>query len=525
MTKKSHAAEVEPDRVTYTVHEIVDYICRRHQLVWTTNGDIYALDPRNTKIQYDLDDDRFYDHAAATLFDDELRGDRTIPPTTWASAVRIAKGRVRQRPNQNRIPVALRAYHDPANQTLIIDLQNDDDEFVQITPGGWEIVDRPGGVIFTRSENQNPPLPRPVRTAPEDRDRIVRAWARAFGVGVDDSRFLLISGWSTLVFLSDLDRPGLGMYGPSGSGKTDRSKFVLSLVDPVDELDGVSTAEAAEVTSRESYVVTFDNLGNSFTDTFSDWFSKLVTGYMAKRRKLYTTNGVSRWKLKAPAMFTGLNVPTMKEDAKERLVAIEWATADADPAGKTAVRQRWPESLRSEVLGVVLDALVVLLGEYDTPRPELAAQRDLGRLKDYASMLHVLDSQGWPGGSRMTAYLDAMGTARVADAEENLIVRLVRQWFRSEAGSKTTEISPSDLLAALARQANLGEFHGDHRVVGMGKTLTLDGDTVTTKQLGNRLRESERQFRAVGVQVEKTSKGGSKGVRWTFSEVEVPEEG
>lgn len=282
-----------------------------------------------------------------------------------------------------------------------------------VTPGGWTVQDRPPPDVAFRSPGV--PLPDPVRggSLDEFRDMLLREYA-------DDSTWLLLKGWLVASLLADKPRPLVALWGSKGSGKTSLGRFLIGLLDPRTEkhhaLGGAFGKQLAddETKARGSYLTAWDNL-TSISSAQANFLSRLVTGDLIEKRKLYTDQEVVQISYRRTGVITGITPPRgIKEDTLDRLimVTLERPKSRIDEGQLEAW---WPVA-HPRMLGGLLDLAATMLAGIQSGK---ARNPRNVRMADYASALHAVAP------ALYDAYADSVATANADMAAEDPFVSAI----------------------------------------------------------------------------------------------------
>lgn len=257
--------------------------------------------------------------------------------------------------------LALRVHRSPGR--VVLDLaQPGTSRCAVVTPGGWTVEDvPPPGVAF---QSAGKPLPDPERGGSLDDLRRVLRWAE------DDPRWPLVKGWLPCSLLADVPRPMLGLFGPQGSAKSTTGRFVVDLVDPKPSGalgSGFGKNRSDDETKAfASYLVAWDNV-SKVSDEGADLLSRLVTGDMIEKRRLYTDADVATIVYRRTGVLTGISVPRgVKADTLDRLILIGLEPL-AERLSESALEEEWAAARPRALAGVLDLAARMLAGERRNP--------------------------------------------------------------------------------------------------------------------------------------------------------------
>lgn len=166
------------------------------------------------------------------------------------------------------------------------------------------------------------------------------------------------------------------LTGEQGTAKTTGMLIVKSTVDPcVAAASGLPKSEEDLILiSKDNYVVTADNLSR-VSEEQADMFCRLTTGGGLRTRKLYSNDTLYVFEVIRPVVFTGINIPTNRQDFLDRAITVEleWIPE----RDRKSEKKFWNayDKAHPRILGAICDAVV-------------------GALKNLAAVEKV--TTGWP---------------------------------------------------------------------------------------------------------------------------------
>ncbi|WP_415713219.1 hypothetical protein [Maridesulfovibrio sp.] len=209
--------------------------------------------------------------------------------------------------------VAEDAQHDVYNrfhydgETLLLDLNNPQDEIVIANKHGWNVVPK-GDYRFSRYSDYE------AYPTPDPNGNIVDIFEF---LNIDNELDQIVMGaWITSIFRTDITRPICALIAPTGSGKSVTSEFIRRTVDPVRK-SGISapTSEQNFATSlSHNKLPTYDNMGIMKSAEMQNHFCRAVTGETIERRSLYTNNDIFYTSFKTPILLTAIEMPFSQND-------------------------------------------------------------------------------------------------------------------------------------------------------------------------------------------------------------------
>lgn len=383
-----------------------------------------------------------------------------------------------------KLPVVTRAGND-TDGSIWIDLGNDKGQYVHVTKDGWEIKSK-SAVKFRRHRGQKP-LPLPQRGGSIQS-------LRPF-CNVSDEEWPVLLGYLVFALTRIGPYPVLDIFGQQGSAKSTLAKIVKSLVDPseTDLRSGFHDDQALFIAANKSHVMCFDNV-STLSDQHSDALCLMSTGGSRYDRKLYTNSEEVCLKAHNPVVFTGIEPLVAQGDLVSRCLFLHLPSiSDMDRRSEREFWAEW-EKVRPEVLGVLLDALVLGLNG-----PELDEKE---RMADFETFVTAAEpALGLEPGEFRRAYDQNRNGANSVVLDNSPLTEPIRELAKQGVWKG----SPTDLLKTLNELAP-DDVKGRP---DWPKTVSV---------LGKKLTRLVPNLRAQGIQVKdgKTSGGRS----WTISETE-----
>lgn len=315
---------------------------------------------------------------------------------------------------------------------------------VEITAGGWRLLD-PGAVpvAFLRAPDALP-LPEPIRDEAK------------FG---DLARFLncpegeILLAWAWLVtalrpFESGGAYPILALTGQQGSGKSLSSRFLQSLVDP-SSLSGVAPPRDERdiyASAGARHLLAYDNL-SGLRDDLADALCRIATGGAFMARALFSDFDQAAITALRPQLINGIPASiAARNDLAERCIALELSRPVHRIAEQELIAQ-W-EAARPALLGLACDALAAALRNLD----RVAIEGEAPRMIDAALWAEgAAEGLGIEPGAMVAAWrenrLSADRDAVALDDLARAVVALVTE--RDKEGREPWRDDPSATKGAL----------------------------------------------------------------------------
>ncbi|MEV7595495.1 hypothetical protein AB0O42_35050 [Streptomyces sp. NPDC089922] len=210
-------------------------------------------------------------------------------------------------------------------------------------------------------------------------------------LNVTDESWASIVPWLVTGLIPQIPRPLLLLTGEQCSGKSVTARILANLLDPaVVPFGRLPHNEDAWQAAEAAAVPVFDNVTRIPAET-SDRLRQTVTGGTRVRRPLYTDTAVTTEEPSRPVILAGTIAPEeIRADLADRTVVVELNRLTS-PRPEAAVWEAFTEA-RPRILGALLDALVVVLGQLPALR-EKAARGEIptARLVDHGLIVLALE--------------------------------------------------------------------------------------------------------------------------------------
>jgi hypothetical protein len=366
--KKQPAAGGKPSQGTLLVRLALD----RYTLFRNTDDDSPVAVRQGSAIgrSFRGNADALRAELAAAFFD---RYGKAPSSSALADAMNTLEGLALRAPTDT---FALRVgQHD--DDTIYVDLGQEPERFVRISPSGWAVVDT-SPVRFVRT---NLTAAQVTPAAGGSLDEL-----RAF-FHLNNDTWTLNLGWLVAAYFPDLPHPVAYHAGERGTGKSSAAGQCVDLVDPVrverrtpprDQKDWAALVRAAWITC-------LDNL-SGIPHWLSDALCCVVTGGGTPFRRLYTDDDLHVVNIKRPVVITGIDLGAIRDDLADRMLHIQHEVIPRDKRrSEKELKAAWDEALPRN-LGALLDLVVKVLDAL----PEVDVD-ELPRMADFAEVLAALD--------------------------------------------------------------------------------------------------------------------------------------
>lgn len=303
---------------------------------------------------------------------------KTVSQNALAEAVELLEYKATE---TEPVKLSLRVAR-PNDYEIYVDLGDQTERVVHITPDGWKILDGDVEVpVLFRRSALTLALP-----TPESGSNLDRLWN--FINAPRDHDRQVIRGWLVgAVMLVGLPCPVLALLGEQGTAKSSALRRAFQLFDPTKAEVRMPPKDASKLlhSLHGSRTSGYDNL-SSMPKWMSDIFCQAVTGGTDVDRALYTDDEQRIIEFQGVIGFTGIDVGALAGDFAERCV---WAELGVIPSterrSERELNAEWNEAYPSMVGGLfdlVVQTLRMLPKVNLTEKPRMA---------DFAEVLAALD--------------------------------------------------------------------------------------------------------------------------------------
>lgn len=257
------------------------------------------------------------------------------------------------------IPVETRVAGHGRN--LYLDLADATWRAVEITPGGWQVVNN-SPVRFRR--------PSGMFAIPEPKPGGTISLLRRFVNCESEASSRLIVAWLLAAVRPGLPFPVLLLRGEQGTAKSTLARLLRSLIDPNqaplrrpprNEHDLI-------IGANNGWICCYDNLSH-IPDYLSDAFCCLATGGGFATRMLYSDADETIFQATRPLMLTGIGDVVTRGDLLDRCISIELDPIDDSKRMTEAEVDCEFEKFRPQNLGALLEGAVMALAKIMTTKP------------------------------------------------------------------------------------------------------------------------------------------------------------
>jgi hypothetical protein len=325
-----------------------------------------------------------------------------------------------------------------SREAIFLDMCDDQWRAIEVTAGGWRVVDNPP-VLFRRPSGARP-LPVPVKGG------TLEALRPLLNAG-DDAQWCLMVAWLIGAFLPEGAFSHLVLEGEQGSAKSTTARVLQSLLDPSDA--GLNSPPADErdatVAALHAGVLAFDNLSGCRAE-LADVFCRFSTGQGYRTRTLYENLDVTVANVKLPILLNGIDATIMRGDLLERSITLKLPRIS--PEHRRTEQAIWSEFAAAHplALGALLDA--VSTGLRNLPNTTLT---DAPRMSDFCTWVVACEpALPWKPGQFISAYTRKLEDATRDLAENDSVAAALLEWADQHVRTGTGhEMIAKDLLIQL----------------------------------------------------------------------------
>src|SRR5262249_16086930 len=278
------------------------------------------------------------------------------------------------------------------NNTLYLDLGNDQWQVVKISQDDWDVTtDYP---VHFRRPNGIEPLPVPEHGGSLDELR------EFINIATEDDWKMLVA-WLLSVFHPTGPYPILAISGERGAAKTNATWYLRKLVDPNSAPLRTAPKDISDlvIAAKNGRVLALDNL-SGMPEWLSDALCRMATGSGYATRALDTNDQEALFNDCKPFVFNGIEELTSRGDLSDGCLAIcLQPIGERERKTERVMKALWAKKA-PRILGALLDAVVAALAERHTVKLS-----KLPRMADLAEWVCAAEKHlGWKRGSFIEAF-------------------------------------------------------------------------------------------------------------------------
>jgi hypothetical protein len=308
---------------------------------------------------------------------------------------------------------------------IFLDLGDDERRAVEVTAGGWRVIEQPP-VRFRRPRGQLP-LPVPLRGDTATGLALLRALVR-----VNDADWPLVIAWLASALCPRGPYPVLCLSGEQGVAKSTTARLLRSLVDPA--WPALRAEPLCErdllIAAAGCWVLALDNL-SALRPWLSDALCRLSTGGGIGARQLYTDDDEVVVEVERPAILTGIEDLAGRPDLLDRCILLALDTIPDEE--RLTERAYWSRADRARpaVLGALLDGVAGGLARLPDVEADLAC---LPRMADAAVWSEAVgQALGFARGVVLGALVRCRDEASSRALDASIVTAPLRAWMGTVA--------------------------------------------------------------------------------------------
>lgn len=376
-----------------------------------------------------------------------------------------------------------------------LDLGDEANRGVRISPKGWEVVSDPP-IRFIR--------PRGIKelATPRRDGDLGLIWEFCNVTDQADRRMLLAALTAAMRPIGPY--PIIILNGEHGSAKSTTAKVLKRLFDPRNPTIGTLPTEPRDlmVVACSNWFLSFDNVSR-FTRSTSDTLCRLATGGGMELRKLKTDDEVTILEATRPIVLNGIDDFSNHQDLMDRAVVVGCPVITDTNRRQEAILWKRFDEKAPELLGALLDVVVGALAALPGIHPPAVP-----RMAEFAYWGEAVGKHlGWPEGEFIESLMANREAANSAVLEDSAVARNLIRMGQLQ-GDPWTGLC-SDLLSALEAQAGVS-------------SATAPGWPRNPRAFASELTRTSPALRRIGINVEimsRTKNGRHVRVTWDPSAI------
>ena len=389
-------------------------------------------------------------------------------------------------------PVYLRCAPIPNEKSrgVYIDLANDKWQVVEITSGGWCVIQSVDCLVKFRRVQHSKPLPLP------DREGDVSAIWKHINIQGDDNQ-LLVLAWLLECMRIDTPYPVLELIAGQGSAKSTTQERLRQLIDPnaVPLRMEPRSNQDLSVSALGNHMICLNNLSRLNKST-QDFMCSVSTGGGDATRRLHTTEDEAAWDTKRPIVMNGINQLVTAPDLADRTVCIELHKI-LNYVDEASLVSAWAQDY-PKILGGLYELMANTLR--DLPTVKLAR---LPRMGDFAKMGVAMCAAIKSKHSFVDVFNDNRDRVVARGVESSPVALALVSYIRAE---RLFEGTATDLMKNLTVDAYQPKYYD------------RQAWPKTARGLGEALRRLAPSLAVYGIDVQQR-KGRSRSVIYTIEKI------
>jgi hypothetical protein len=321
---------------------------------------------------------------------------------------------------------------------IYVDMGDASWKALEISKDGWKIIDS-CPIRFFRPKSLLPMLMPETGGKIEDLKQIINV--------SDNDTWIRTTAWLTQVFWCKGPYVHLHIRGAQGSAKSDMANNIKRIADPsrAPKRHLPKASRDLMMAGQNESIPSFDNV-SEFSDEIADTICTMATGGASAARELYTDSDEALIYSKCPIIMNGIADPSQRGDLIDRLMILDLESISEDHRVSESEMQRRMATYAPKLLGVLLDATVTGLINFDK-----VVLHKSPRMADFAQWAIACSGvMGWEPDEFMDIYQITRTAAQTDMAETNILMRAIKRF--AEKQPDTWEGTSTELLTSLNTQ-------------------------------------------------------------------------
>ncbi len=300
-------------------------------------------------------------------------------------------------------------------ECIIIDLGDETWRAIEVSPSGWQVIDRTDGPLVRSNGMRALPIPARSPAALSDFRRLANL--------PGEREAMLALGWSVAALWPSGPYAILSISGESESGKTSICRFIRSFIDPnlADLRKPPKDQNDIALAGANARVIAYENLSSISADMADD-LCRIATGSGFAKRSLYTNGEEHLAYVCRPVMLNGIPALMTRGDLASRTLDV---MCPPIPANCRMTEEEYAaacDAARPGILALILDGLAMALR--DVPTLKLANPPRLGLAAKIA--IAAAPAFGWSRDEMRAAIDENRAAAAAASIDADQIGRAIR---------------------------------------------------------------------------------------------------
>jgi len=359
---------------------------------------------------------------------------------------------------------------------IYIDLGNDKCEAIEITPTGWNVVQK-YPVRFRRARGMGS-LPYPVKGD-------INLLKKYINLANDDD-FKMIVAWLIGAMRPKGPYPDLVFTGEAGAAKSTTSEILKKTLDPASSPLRALPENARDlmIAGNNNWILAFDNVSN-LSNWLSDALCRLSTGGGFSTRELYSDDGEVIFNMERAVILNGIEDLIGKHDLADRSIIVSMAPI---PEKKKKTKNKlWKDfdTDHAAILGGLCDAVSCGLKNIQNVNLD-----SMTRMADFCEWISAAEpALPWEKGEFMEAYRRNIKEVVSQTVDADAVATAVKNYINDEDTPNSFEGTPSKFLKTLSDYVS--------EQVSKSKAWPKGAHILT-----GRLRRAATSLRIFGIEVE-----------------------